>query len=269
MRTFYSKTVVCTVGLMALTAVGIPRQTVARDMAGPEESLVTLEDPDGWFVSLAYAASDREVRFGSRVSAVELSRLTVGAGLDILPFLTLRAEAGTVGMQVGVIESNSGFEWGVGARAAVWDYVIEGSPALPRRHAVRIEVDVAYHDASLKIGGVYLGPQCGDRGHGLDKTDEYFKWQALTIFPCIRYTHNRATEAVWNNRLPTGISVYAGPHYSDWDIEHAPREGKGNHDMAMRLGADLRLSSGWLVQLDATLYDGSDRRYTIGTGYYF
>jgi hypothetical protein len=39
--------------------------------------------------------------------------------------------------------------------------------------------------------------------------------------------------------------------------------------MGMRLGADMRIANGWLIQLDAILFDGSDRHYTIGMGYYF
>jgi hypothetical protein len=237
-------------------------------MAGPKEGLVTFQEPEGLSFAMAHVQSDREMRFENRVTAVDFSRITAGIGLDILPFLALHAEAGTVGMQVGVIESSGGFEWGIGARAALWDTVIEGTPVAPR-HAIRLEVDVAYRQASMKIDGVYFGQITGDLAADLAGTDDYFKWSELTISPLIRYTHNRMTESVWNHRTPTGISAYIGPYYSDWDIDHAPIEGKGNHDMGMRLGSDLRIDSGWLIQFDANLFDGSDRRYTMGMGYHF
>jgi hypothetical protein len=238
-------------------------------MAGPKEGLITLKEPEGLSFSMAYVQSDREMRFENRVTAVEFSHITAGVGLDILPSLALYAEAGTAGMQVGVIESTGGFEWGIGARAALWDTVIDGTPVVPRRHAIRLEVDVAYREASMKIDGVYFGQITGTLAADLANTDDYFKWSELTISPLIRYTHNRATESVWNRRHPTGISAYIGPIYSDWDIDHAPLKGKGYHDMGMRLGADMRIANGWLIQLDAILFDGSDRHYTIGMGYYF
>ncbi len=241
----------------------------AGDMAGPEAGLVTLKRADGWFVALDYEHADREVTFDTRVTPIELSRVTAAAGVDILPFLTLRAEAGTVGTQVGLVESSGGFEWGIGARAALWDFIIAGTPVMPRRHAVRLEVDIDYRDASMQIDGVYFGPIAGDPSLPLAHTDDYLKWTELTITPLIRYTHNRATESVWNHRYPTGVSAYIGPHYTDWEIEHAPMEGEGTHDFGMRLGADLRAPNGWLLQLEATLYGGTDDSYSIGMGYYF
>jgi hypothetical protein len=252
--------------LLGLLA-GMP--TLAGNMAGPGEGLVTLEDAGGWFVALDYEHSDREVNFDRRVTPIELSRLTAAVGVELLPFLTLRAQAGTVETTVGLIESSGGFEWGVGVRAALWDFIIDGTPVVPRRHAVRIEVDVDYRDASMEIDGVYFGPILGDPALPLAHTDDYLKWTELTITPLIRYTHNRATESVWNHRYPTGVSVYVGPHYSDWELEHDPIEGDGNSDFGMRLGADLRGDNGWLLQLEATLYGGTDDSYSIGMGYYF
>jgi len=246
---------------------GIP--ALAGNMAGPGESLVTLEEAEGWSVSLAYRHADREVNVDNRITPIELSHVSAAAGVDILPFLTLRAEAGTVETQVGLIESGGGFEWGIGARAALWDFIVQGTPVKPRRHAVRLEVDVAYHDASLKIDGVYFGPIPTDLAGALASTDDYLKWNELTVTPLIRYTHNRATEAVWNHRHPTGISAYVGPHYSDWEIDHAPLEGEGNQDFGMRLGADMRMANGWLVQFDAILYGGTDDSYSLGMGYTF
>ncbi|MBL7076196.1 MAG: hypothetical protein ISS31_01880 [Kiritimatiellae bacterium] len=267
MRTFPVATVRFTAFVFAILTL-VAATAMAGSMAGPEEGLVTLEEAEGWFVSVAYGQSDRELRFDNRVTPVELSRITAATGVDVLPFLTLRAEAGSAGMEVGLIESSSGFEWGIGARAALWDFIIEGTPALPRRHAVRVEVDVAYREASMKLEGVYFGTTA-DPASALANTDEYLKWSELTVSPLIRYTHNRATESVWNRRMPTGVSAYIGPYYSDWDIDHAPLAGKGNNDFGMRLGADLRIANGWLVQLDAVLYDGTDDSYSIGMGYYF
>jgi hypothetical protein len=238
-------------------------------MAGPEEGLVTLEEAGGWFVSLAYGHADREVNFDNRVTPIKLSRLTAEVGVDILPFLTLHATAGTIDTEVGLIESSGGFEWGVGARAALWDFIIEGTPVVPRRHAVRIEVDVDYRDASMQIEGVYFGPITAELPNPLANADGYLKWTELTISPLIRYTHNRATDGIWNHRHPTGISAYIGPHYTDWEIDHDPLEGEGNSDFGMRLGADMRMANGWLIQLDAILYGGTDDSYTIGMGYYF
>lgn len=269
MRTLPVSAVRLTTFVCAILALGGAAPAMAGSMAGPEEGLLTLEEAQGWFVSVAYGQSDRDVRFDNRVTPVQLSRVSAATGLDILPFLTLRAEAGTIGTEVGLIESSSGFEWGIGARAALWDYIIQGTPALPRRHTVRVEVDVAYRDASMQIDGVYFGPIAGDPSIPLAHTDDYLKWTELTISPLIRYTHNRTTESVWNHRMPTGISAYIGPYYSDWDIDHAPLEGKGDHDVGMRLGADLRVSNGWLLQLDAIIYDGTDDSYSIGMGYYF
>ncbi len=249
-------------------ALGSGTPAIAGNMAGPGESLAVLEEAEGWSLLLAYEHSDREVNFNSRVSAIELSRLTANIGVDVLPFLSLSATAGTVDTQVGMVESSGGFEWGVGARAALWDFIIDGTPVIPRRHTVRVEVDVAYRDASMELDGVYFGPH-GDPTIALAHTDDYLKWTELTVTPLVRYTHNRATESVWNHRVPTGISVCVGPHYSDWELDHAPLEGEGNHDFGMLLGADLRTQSGWLVQLGAILYGGTDDSYSLGMGYYF
>jgi len=233
-----------------LSGLILASTAIAGQMASPAESLVSLEQPTGWFISVAYAQSDREVRFGETLVPIDFRRVTASTGADLLPFLTVRAEAGWVSAESGPTSGNGGLEWGIGARAALWEYIIAGSPALPRRHAVRLETDVAYHV-------------------GTSNFEDTFEWTELTVAPLLRYTHDRSTEAVWNHRQPTGISVYGGVQYSDWSLDLGALSGEGNRDFALRLGSDLRMGSGWLAQLDATLYNGSDRRYTVGMGYHF
>ncbi len=236
--------------LCAMLLLCAPGTVSAGQMASPSQSLVSLSEPEGWFASIAYANSDRQIRFDDTLSDVEFSRVTAATGVSVLPFLTLRAEAGWVTADRGIEEGEGGMEWGIGARAALWEYIIQGTPALPRRRALRVEADIAYHDGSSNF-------------------DEDFEWTELTISPLLRYTHDRTTESVWNHQASTGVSAYAGFQYSDWSVDFGTRTGEGNRDFGLRVGADIRVQGGWLTQLDAVLYDGSDRRLTIGMGYYF
>jgi hypothetical protein len=236
--------------LCAMLPIGPIPTASAGQMAGPPASLVSLGKAEGWFASVAYANSDRQVRFDDTLSDVEFNRVTAATGVSVLPFLALRAEAGWVKADMGIDEGEGGMEWGVGARAAIWEYIIEGTPALPRRRALRFEADIAYHEGSSNF-------------------EADFDWTELTIAPLLRYTHDRTTEAAWHHRHGTGLSAYAGFQYSDWSLDFGTRTGEGNRDFGLRLGADLRAASGWLTQLDAVLYDGSDRRLTIGMGYTF
>ncbi|MBT3296432.1 MAG: hypothetical protein HN919_20620 [Verrucomicrobia bacterium] len=236
--------------LCAMLSLAPASTASAGQMAGPPASLVSLADPEGWFASVAYINSDRQVRFGDTVTDVDFNRVIAATGVTVLPFLDLRVEAGWVTADMGVAEGEGGLEWGVGARAAIWEYIIEGTPALPRRRALRVEADVAYH-----------------AGRSNFETD--FEWTALTVSPLLRYTHDRTTEAVWHHRHATGLAAYAGFQYSDWSVDFGTLTGEGNRDFGLRLGADVRVASGWLTQLDAVLYDGSDRRLTIGMGYTF
>lgn len=249
-RSRTSKRLVALLPLCAMLPIGLAPTASAGQMAGPPASLVSLDNAEGWFASVAYAKSDRQVRFGDTLTDVDFSRVTAATGVTVLPFLDLRVEAGWVRADMGISEGEGGLEWGVGARAAIWEYIIEGTPALPRRRALRVEADVAYHE-----------------GHS--NLEEDFEWTELTVAPLLRYTHDRTTEAAWNHRYGTGLSAYAGFQYSDWSVDFGTLTGEGNRDFGLRLGADLRAASGWLTRLDAILYDGSDRRLTIGMGYTF
>ena len=238
------------VSLGAMLSLALASTAAAGQMAGPPQGLVSLSEPQGWFASVAYADSDRQVHFDDMLVDIDFSRVTAATGVNVLPFLTVRVEAGWVKADMGITEGEGGVEWGVGARAALWEYIIQGTPALPRRRALRVEADIAYHAGNSNF-------------------DEDFEWTELTVSPLLRYTHDRTTEAVWNHRTSTGVSTYAGFQYSDWSLDYGTRTGEGNRDFGLRLGADLRVQGGWLTQLDAVLYDGSDRRLTIGMGYYF
>ena len=190
--------------LCAMLSLAPASTASAGQMAGPPASLVSLADPEGWFASVAYINSDRQVRFGDTVTDVDFNRVIAATGVTVLPFLDLRVEAGWVTADMGVAEGEGGLEWGVGARAAIWEYIIEGTPALPRRRALRVEADVAYH-----------------AGRSNFETD--FEWTALTVSPLLRYTHDRTTEAVWHHRHATGLAAYAGFQYSDCKLgtEHS------------------------------------------------
>jgi len=223
---------------------------LAGDMPGPRRGLVRLSEPTSWFLSIAHAQSDRELRFEDSITPIEFNRMIASTGVDLLSFLTLQVEAGWVSADAGMVEGEGGFEWGVGATVALWEYVIEETSAIPRRQTLRIETDVIHRARQSTL-------------------DEAFEWTQFTVSPVVRYTHERRAEVSWNHRMPSGVSAYAGFQHADWDITYGTREGEGNRDFAVRLGADLRIASGWVTRLDAILYNGSDRRFTIGMGYYF
>ena len=124
----------------AIALLGVcpgPALLAESDMQGPEEALVSLQEPAGFDVGFRLQHDQRAIHLGGAEAGIatdpeiDVFRIVARAGGNPVPFLHLFGEAGWSEAEVNFEdEGDGGVTWGVGLQSIIVEHVIEASPVV-------------------------------------------------------------------------------------------------------------------------------------------
>jgi len=217
----------------------------------PDRSALELYHPGGWSFQLRYRSDTRELKAGPDVAELQAARLCGRAAWELLPFLTLRAEAGWCRADLDAEEGEGGLTWSAGLRANLFEYVPSASPVLGKRQSIKLGLDAEY-------------ARCVSN---FEDTD--FEWAETTITPLFSYTVNLRGPEHWPLFDPVAAGLFGGLVFSYIDADRAGGDLSENRDFGFLAGVNVRLAPDIVLELDTRHYAAGDASTSVSVGYRF
>lgn len=225
----------------------------ANEMGATSQPLVSIEGQRGWNTGVRLQWERRQWLIDELTQNVEARRLTGRLGVRVLPFLHVWGEAGVVEVERwDTNEKKTGFAWGVGGGASVFEYVINRSPVVGVKESVGIDVEALYRVSDVNFG-----------------EERELKWKDARIQPMFVYRLNLRGEHTWRQYEPNGYVLRGGPVYARVTGEDAEESLRERNEFGALLGIDVRWLSGWMTRFEVTWFDGSDREWSLAVHRFF
>ncbi len=275
---------------MAVTAAFInfmPYHEARADEMGPtSDALVSLEARSGWNMGARLQFDRRRLTTNGGELDLDVMQGFFRAGVRIAPFLHIWGEAGAARTDHSLfisgepaagdpavrsrleLDGGTGFAWGIGAGASVFEYVIRRSPVVGRKESIAVEIDAIYRvaesDFDVETVDASAGPDGGSATENID-----LKWKDARIAALFVYRLNQAGDNLWRPYEPTGYALRSGPVFSRVTGDFGEDSVREKNDFGALFGFDVRWESGWMGRFDVTWFSGNDREIAVGVHRFF
>lgn len=249
------------------------------DMRPTTHSVIHLEQTSGWNLGARFQVDRRRLDVDGEELALDVRHAYFRLGARLLPFLHAWGEAGVAGADRQDADGSSGFAWGVGAGASLFDYVIRKSPVVGPQETISIEAEALYRVAESELPPRRIWV-LDENAQGEDRyverladpeqdEDIDLTWKDARIAALFVYRLNRMGDRIWRPYEPTGYAVRGGPVYARTTGDYGTKSVRERNDFGAQFGFDIRLDSGWMFRTDLTWFNGNDRELSLGVHRFF
>ena len=250
--------------LAAMMVPGVGRWAYGSELTPVSGSILELDRADGWNLGARIQLDRRKLLLPENADLdIEALHGVVRLGAQILPFLHLWTEAGTVRADRVDADGSAGLVWAVGGGATLFQYHIRRSPVFGGLETIGIALEGSYRVARSSLPH---GPdsEAADTDEDLDLT-----WKDTRLGPVFSYRLDRRADVIWQGYEPTGYVLRAGPVYTRTTGTYGTERIREDHAFGVLFGADVRFPSGWIGRLDWLQFHPDDREVSLGIFRFF
>ncbi len=187
---------------------------------------------DAWSLGAGYGRERREIRLGDEARRLEAWRAMALARYQALDWLAFEGGLGAGRGSLDGEDGEAGVVWQVGCRAGLAEWVLDRSPVLGRKRAVRVEA-LAWR-----------------RGTDSNRGEAEFGWNEWALEPRAVYGVNRQGPERWHPYEPEAVRVFAGAVLSRVDGKLGSQNIRENRSFGLSTGLELNLSKRWIIGLE-------------------